>query len=172
MQYAIDVEGLNYSYGGPPVLRDVSLKLQRGSRCLLIGGNGTGKSTLLRILAGKHLVHAKVLVMGFDAYNNTPAGLTYLGGEWANNPTVRTDVSVPRLLSSVNADKYPERRDMLINLLDVDMNWHMHQISDGERRRVQLLMGLVQPYDVLLLDEVTVDLDVLVRRDTLNFFEI
>jgi CCR4-NOT complex subunit CAF16 len=168
---AIDVEGLWYDYGGPPVLRDVNLKIERGARCLLVGGNGTGKSTLLRILAGKNLTRNKVHVLGRDAYRNTPEGITYLGGEWAGNPVVRRDVSVPQLLSSVNAEKFPERRDRLMELLDVDLGWHMHQVSDGERRRVQLLMGLVQPYDVLLLDEVTVDLDVLVRRDLLNFLK-
>jgi CCR4-NOT complex subunit CAF16 len=45
----------------------------------------------------------------------------------------------------------------------------MHQISDGERRRVQLCMGLMGEWDVLLLDEVTVDLDVLVRSELLAF---
>lgn len=45
----------------------------------------------------------------------------------------------------------------------------MHQISDGERRRVQLCMGLMGEWDVLLLDEVTVDLDVLVRSDLIEF---
>lgn len=45
----------------------------------------------------------------------------------------------------------------------------MHQISDGERRRVQLCMGLMGEWDVLLLDEVTVDLDVLVRADLIDF---
>lgn len=45
----------------------------------------------------------------------------------------------------------------------------MHQISDGERRRVQLCMGLMGDWDVLLLDEVTVDLDVLVRSELLAF---
>ncbi|KAG9004102.1 CCR4-NOT regulatory complex component [Tulasnella sp. JGI-2019a] len=45
----------------------------------------------------------------------------------------------------------------------------MHTISDGERRRVQLVMGLMSPWEVLLLDEVTVDLDVLVRDDLLAF---
>jgi len=45
------------------------------------------------------------------------------------------------------------------------------QISDGERRRVQLAMGLMANWDVLLLDEVTVDLDVLVRADLLKFLK-
>jgi len=47
----------------------------------------------------------------------------------------------------------------------------MHNISDGERRRVQLCFGLMVPWDVLLLDEVTVDLDVLVRDDLLKFLK-
>lgn len=45
----------------------------------------------------------------------------------------------------------------------------MHQISDGQRRRVQIVLGLLEPWDLLLLDEVTVDLDVLVRNDLLKF---
>lgn len=52
---------------------------------------------------------------------------------------------------------------------DVDLNWHMHAVSDGERRRVQIVSGLMAPWEVLLLDEVTVDLDVLVRSRLLNF---
>lgn len=47
----------------------------------------------------------------------------------------------------------------------------MHAISDGERRRVQLVMGLMAEWDILLLDEVTVDLDVLVRDDLLSFLK-
>ena len=45
----------------------------------------------------------------------------------------------------------------------------MHEVSDGERRRVQIVSGLMAPWDVLLLDEVTVDLDVLVRSRLLAF---
>lgn len=37
---------------------------------------------------------------------------------------------------------------------DVDLEWHMHEVSDGERRRVQIVSGLMAPWDVLLLDEV------------------
>jgi CCR4-NOT complex subunit CAF16 len=47
----------------------------------------------------------------------------------------------------------------------------MHAISDGQRRRVQIVLGLLEPWEVLLLDEVTVDLDVLVRQDLLRFLE-
>ena len=45
----------------------------------------------------------------------------------------------------------------------------MHLVSDGQRRRVQIAMGLLKPFDVLLLDEITVDLDVLGRADLMKF---
>jgi CCR4-NOT complex subunit CAF16 len=47
----------------------------------------------------------------------------------------------------------------------------MHAVSDGERRRVQLAMGLLRPWTVLLLDEITVDLDLLSRRNFLEFLK-
>eukprot|EP00030_Apusomonadida_sp_AF-17_P006745 a685808_125.p1 GENE.a685808_125~~a685808_125.p1 ORF type:complete len:308 (+),score=113.58 a685808_125:37-924(+) len=167
---AVHIEGLTYDYGGEKlVLEDVNLDLPTGARCLLVGINGTGKSTLLRILAGKHLVKAPVLVLGQHSYFATPDGLTFLGSEWANNPIVRSDLRVDRLVSSVGGDEFPSRRDFFYELLDIDPLWHMHTVSDGQRRRVQLLMGLVRPWRVLLLDEITTDLDVICRHDFVEY---
>ena len=50
----------------------------------------------------------------------------------------------------------PERKRRIIDVLDVDVDWRMHKVSDGQRRRVQLAWGLMLPYKVLLLDEITV----------------
>jgi len=71
----------------------------------------------------------------------------------------------------MNGDRYAERRDRLIQIMDINPDWHMHQVSDGERRRVQLVLGLIKPWELLLMDEVTVDLDVLVRADLLRFLK-
>lgn len=43
----------------------------------------------------------------------------------------------------------PERRDRLIDLLEIDLQWRMHKVSDGQRRRVQICMGLLHPFKVL-----------------------
>ena len=64
----------------------------------------------------------------------------------------------------------PERRSRLMRLLDIDPEWRMHQVSDGQRRRVQICLGLLKPFAVLLCDEITVDLDVVGRLDLLRFF--
>ena len=63
----------------------------------------------------------------------------------------------------------PARKKRIIEVLDINPEWRMHQVSDGQRRRVQLAYGLMIPYSVLLLDEITVDLDVLGRADLMNF---
>lgn len=44
----------------------------------------------------------------------------------------------------------PVRREMLIELLDINLEWRMHKVSDGQRRRVQICMGLLHPYKVKL----------------------
>lgn len=97
--------------------------------------------------------------------------MTYLGLEWVLNPVVRTDIDVPTLLSSVGGDVYSARRDELVEILDIDLAWRMHAVSDGERRRVQLAMGLLRPWRILLLDEITVDLDLLSRSNFLAFLK-
>ncbi|KAI8910715.1 P-loop containing nucleoside triphosphate hydrolase protein [Powellomyces hirtus] len=168
---AVNVRNLTFSFGGPgQILKDLSLDLPRGARCLLVGANGAGKSTLLRILAGKRLVkNSNVKVIGKNPFYDGSQQITYLGTEWAQNPIVRRDVPVSRLLKTLGAERYPERCSQLLEIMDVDPDWHMHEVSDGQRRRVQIVLGLMEPWELLLLDEVTVDLDVLVRADLLKF---
>lgn len=167
----IETDSLCYTFtDGTIGLENITCQLPTHSRTLLVGANGAGKSTLLRVLAGKTLPRAgKLLVNDSDPFRDSPSGLTYLGTEWASNPTVHRDMPVVTLIASVGGDLYPARRDELIDILDVDLRWHMNAVSDGERRRVQLCMGLLKPWSLLLIDEVTVDLDVLVRSRLLDF---
>ncbi|KAL0467387.1 P-loop containing nucleoside triphosphate hydrolase protein [Neurospora intermedia] len=167
------VETFNLTYSFPDRsngVSDITLSLPPRSRTLLIGANGAGKTTLLRLLAGKRLAPANTIkVSGVDPFKEGLEGVTYLGLEWVLNAIVRTDIGVVELLRSVGGDAYPERRDELVSVLDIDTNWRMHAVSDGERRRVQLAMGLIRPWTVLLLDEITVDLDVWSRAQFLGW---
>ena len=80
------------------------------------------------------------------------------------------DIPVCQMMEKLQ-NSYPERRDELIDMLGIDPEWRMHMLSDGQRRRVQLLIQLVRPFQILLLDEVTVSLDVCVRQDLLRWLE-
>lgn len=169
----VETNDLTYLFPDHSIgLSHVTLRLPAGSRTLLIGANGSGKTTLLRLLAGKRLAPGAgaVSVCGTDPFAATAPGVVYLGLEWVLNSVVRRDICVSELLASVGGDKWPERRDELVDVLDVDAaRWRMHAVSDGERRRVQLVLGLLRPWRVLLLDEVTVDLDVLSRTRFLEW---
>jgi CCR4-NOT complex subunit CAF16 len=80
------------------------------------------------------------------------------------------DIPVRKMMERLQ-QSYPNRRDELVEMLGIDLNWRMHQLSDGQRRRVQLLLGLIRPFKILLLDEITTSLDVCVRQDLLRWLE-
>eukprot|EP01128_Nolandella_sp_AFSM9_P005439 TRINITY_DN261_c0_g1_i1.p2 TRINITY_DN261_c0_g1~~TRINITY_DN261_c0_g1_i1.p2 ORF type:complete len:269 (+),score=30.49 TRINITY_DN261_c0_g1_i1:1569-2375(+) len=174
---AVQVTDLTFQYGERTVLDRVHFTLPRGSRCLLVGSNGAGKSTLLRVLGGKHLHRPDaVLVLGQSAFHSTPRALTYLGSEWRRSVAFtghgmryHSDIRVAALLKAVNG--HAERKAYLLQLLGVNPSWRTHTLSDGELRRVQILLALIVPCDVLLLDEITVDLDVLTRMELLQFLK-
>ncbi|POW07008.1 hypothetical protein PSTT_08593 [Puccinia striiformis] len=168
---AVEVSDLNFRFNPEctDVLREL-ICLSPLEKCRHLPT--AGKSTLLQILAGKRMTKSKAKALGEDVFFNTPAvsqysiyseidftqvlilsvgysscsyfhqGVAYLGTEWASNMVVRSDLVVSHFLDS---------------------------ISDGERRRVQIVQGLMAPWKLLLLDEVTVDLDVMVRQELLQF---
>lgn len=177
------MSGLQFAYEGqPPLFARFNLDVAPGSRCLLIGANGSGKTTLLKILAGKHMVGGRdvVRVLNSSAFHDThlvcSGDLAYLGESWsktvgsAGDVPLQGDFSAEHMIFGVEGID-PLRREKLIDLLDIDLQWRMHKVSDGQRRRVQICMGLLHPYRALLLDEVTVDLDVVTRMDLLEFLK-
>jgi CCR4-NOT complex subunit CAF16 len=188
-EWGVNVNNLDWSYpgidgspivGSEPLIKGMDLKLKPGSCCLLLGANGAGKTTLLKILGGKHMVPKdKVLIHGREAFYDTglttSGQLSYIGGNWQRDVafagygvTLAGDFPAKKMLDSIpNVD--PARKKRIIEVLDINPEWRMHQVSDGQRRRVQLAYGLMVPYSVLLLDEITVDLDVLGRADLMGF---
>lgn len=83
----INVNDLTFGYAGrEPVLRHLNMQLSDGARCLLIGANGAGKSTILRILSGRHLTKPDnaVAVLGRSAFHDTRLNFerSYLDTDW------------------------------------------------------------------------------------------
>ena len=188
---AIETNSLSFQYpgiDGKPldethfVIKDMSITIPRGSTVLLIGPNGAGKTTLLKVLAGKHMVkEGAVTVLGSSPFHNTSlttsGSLNYVGGNWERDVAfagysipLAGDIPARQMLNSMPGVS-KERIQRLIDVLDIDPEWRMHLVSDGQRRRVQIAMGLLKPFDVLLLDEITVDLDVLGRADLMKFLQ-
>uniref|UniRef100_A0A1D1ZRH2 ABC transporter domain-containing protein n=1 Tax=Auxenochlorella protothecoides TaxID=3075 RepID=A0A1D1ZRH2_AUXPR len=167
-QPAVELRDLTFTYptidgqprpGDQPIVRQLSLQLPRGSCTLLLGANGAGKTTLLRVLAGKHMVdRAALQVMGeppFHATHLTTSNrLSYIGGNWDQDVAfagysqpLRADISAGAMLENVRGVG-AARRAMLLEVMDINPAWRMHLVSDGQRRRVQIAMGLLHPFEV------------------------
>lgn len=84
---------------------------------------------------------------------------------------LQADIPVHGMMKKLQ-EEFPERREALLKLLRIDPEWRMHLVSDGQRRRVQIFIGLLRPFKILLLDEVTVSLDVIVRQDLLRWLKM
>jgi len=180
---SVDVNDLVFAYPGrPPVLQGLNMQLAPGARCLLVGANGAGKSTILRILGGRHLPKPDeaVRVLGRSTFHDTRLNFerSFLDTDWGMRTVafagygcpLQADIAVHKMMEQLQS-QYPERREDLLEVLGIDLNWKMHQVSDGQRRRVQIYLGLLRPFKILLLDEVTVSLDVIVRMDLLAWLK-
>uniref|UniRef100_A0A7S1I7M0 ABC transporter domain-containing protein n=1 Tax=Eutreptiella gymnastica TaxID=73025 RepID=A0A7S1I7M0_9EUGL len=148
------------------VLDGACLEVPKGSRCLLVGTNGSGKSSLMRVLAGKHFAaKGQAHINKRDAYHDTKLSDTVSHSlDWWQE--TEWDLCVADVIHNVELD---DRARDLVRILDVDMAWRMNRVSSGQRKRIQLLVNLLQFKEVLVLDEVTADLDVVQREEFLKF---
>lgn len=179
-QPTIEVRNLSFNYWGKDVLESVNISLPRGSRCLLVGANGAGKSTLLRVLSGKHMAkhdECRILDVRGASLQDQCGGLAYVGNNWTRSVAFagsqvayEIDMPIKDMMSHLQKDPaLAARRKKLYQVLDINPEWRMNKVSDGQRRRCQIMLGMLKPFQFLLMDEITVDLDVVARQDLLAF---
>ena len=160
----IEVENLSFRYGKrrAKVLEDFSMKLDKGSVCGLLGKNGTGKSTLLYLMAGLLRPQTgNVLYKGVDVKKRYPDTLQdmFLVPEEFALPNVSLKQYV-----KLNAPFYPNFSDELLNacLRDFDMNVDIHlgELSMGQKKKAFMCFALATNTSFLMMDEPTNGLDI------------
>ena len=151
---ALSAAGLRLSYGDHEVIRDLDLELDRGDRLALVGENGVGKSTLMRALAGAAPVADGQVTLGTGVTTGYYAQdraeqLTGSGSVLEYMEAVAPTDMVPRVRNLLGAFLFSG--DEVFKPLAV--------LSGGERSRVALVRLLLEPANLLLLDEPTSHLD-------------
>jgi ABC-2 type transport system ATP-binding protein len=172
MAAAIAVRGLRVRRGSAVVFDDLSLEVEAGRVTGLLGPNGAGKSTLIRAIVGVQIVEGgTVTVLG------EPAGSPGLRARVAyvtQAPSVYLDLSARENLGyfagilGAPAERIPQ----VIEAVDLrgEEERLVGQLSGGQRARVSLATALLAEPDVLVLDEPTVGLDPVLRRDLWALF--
>jgi ABC-2 type transport system ATP-binding protein len=169
---AIEITNLRVRRGDKLVLPDLSLNVRRGVVTGLLGPSGSGKSTLIRSIVGVQIVEGgEVTVIGHPA--GTPE-LRRRVGYVTQAPSVYGDLTVRENLQYFARvlDAPAERIDEVIELVSLQeqANQIVQTESGGERSRVSLATALLGNPDLLVLDEPTVGLDPVLRRNLWETF--
>src|SRR5690349_16326588 len=173
---AIAVENLRVVRGSRTVIPGLTWAVPAGQIVGLLGPSGCGKTTLMRSLVGVQIVaEGTVTVLGHPAGHRA---LRRRVGYVTQNPSVYGDLTVTENLRYFAAVIGVHRRDLdaeLHRVLDlVDLESHatarVDQLSGGQRSRVSLGAALVGDPELLVLDEPTVGLDPVLRRDLWALF--
>src|SRR5262245_43060994 len=168
----IEIRELRVRRGGSLVLPGISLEIRPGVVSGLLGPSGSGKTTLMRAIVGVQIVESgEVAVLGRPAgspQNRSRVGYVTQAPSVYGDLTVRENLQYFARILDVPAERVDESIEI------VDLGGHVRQVvrtlSGGERSRVSLASALLGHPDVLVLDEPTVGLDPVLRRDLWRTF--
>ena len=172
---AIEVRGLSKKYGNKVAVAGIDLTVERGEIFALLGPNGAGKTTTVEILEGYRVANSgQVRVLGFD-----PATKGASAQKWRNQIGIvlqstndAADLSVLETISHF-ANYYEKPRDVKQVIEEVGLeekvNAKVRELSGGQRRRLDVALGIIGSPELLFLDEPTTGFDPEARR---SFWEL
>lgn len=155
------------------VLKDVSVSFQRGDLVALVGNNGAGKSSLMRLITGvTKPENGYVTVKGMDTAKTSPEQLANTVTYIYQNPeemfiedSIRKDIEF--FLKARRVEGYQQKVDEIMESFGLTELQHRdgRLLSGGQQRRASLAIGVAMNPSVILLDEPTANLDIATRKD-------
>lgn len=169
-----------YDKSNKIIIKDMDISFYEGERIAIVGNNGAGKSTTLKLIA--RLVKAlegQVDIKGESIKNKSPEEVCNLVSYIQQNPeemfiddSIEKDVAY--FLKSRNIEGYEEIVEQILRELNLEYirKKDARLLSGGQQRRVSLAIGMGMTPEIILLDEPTASLDILSRRELLKLLDI
>lgn len=179
MQYGIEIKHLRKEFGSLTAVRDLSLGIREGEIFAFLGVNGAGKTTTIRMLTGLTKPTAgDALVLGHSILTQLPAvkalgSLSPQETSVAPNLTVAENLRFIAGIYGVPKARCRERMAQLREQFGLEEVWDKKAktLSGGYQRKVSIAMALITEPKILYLDEPTLGLDVLARRELWRVIE-
>ena len=169
---SIVVNGVSKSFGAVQALRDVDLRIERGTLGALLGPSGCGKTTLLRAIAGFESIDGgQILLDGRDVtklgLGKRNVGFVFQSYALFPHQTVAENVGFALSIRKHSGEALRERVAELLELVQLGgyEKRRPHELSGGQRQRVALARALAADPSILLLDEPFAALDAQVRKE-------
>jgi len=167
---SIILKKIKKTYGSQLIVNNVSLEVFDGELLVLLGKSGSGKSSLLRIIAGLIQPDSGTIeIKGKDVTNLPPqkrnTGFVFQNYTVFRHMTVNENVEFGLKIRGVSSSQRKKRSDYLIELVGLTgfQNRYAYQLSGGQQQRVAIARALAYDPEVLLLDEPFGALDVQIR---------
>ncbi len=167
---SIRLDQLTKSFGGLRVVKSTSLEVRDSELFVLLGASGSGKSTILRLIAGLSTPDSgRIWLHGRDVTDLQPQergiGFVFQNYSIFRHMSVGENIEFPLKIRKVAKAEREKRREQLLDLVGLGGlgNRYSHQLSGGQQQRVALARALVHEPSVLLLDEPFGALDVKIR---------
>jgi len=167
---SIVLDRLSKRFGSQTVVSRVSLEIEDGELFVLLGASGSGKSTVLRLIAGLSVPDSGTIQLrGRDVTDLAPQereiGFVFQNYSIFRHMSVAENIEFPLKIRKVPAAERTRRREELLDLVGLGGlgGRYAHQLSGGQQQRVALARSLAHKPSVLLLDEPFGALDVKIR---------
>lgn len=170
MGYAIELDKLRKEYSGRAVVKDISLTVEEDTLFALLGVNGAGKTTTIKMLTGlANPTSGDAMILGHSILTEreqikTLVNLSPQETSIAPNLTVRENLEFIAGIYGMDSAKRTDAMIEMFDLYEVE-NSRAKTLSGGWQRKVSIAMALITEPKVLFLDEPTLGLDVLARRE-------
>src|SRR4051794_5066747 len=170
--WMIETQGLTKTYGAVHALRDLVLSIQAGETFGLLGPNGSGKTTTIRLWLGLlRPTSGKASVAGFDCWKQSldvRRMVSYLPGELRMFGAMRA-LDVLRYLSDLRGGAALDRAVALAEqVMQLDLRRRVRTYSTGMKQKLALAQAFADPVEILILDEPTSALDPSAREQVLG----